>query len=151
MTTNDDGSAPDERAQLLSKLQAEDHHLTKAILTAFEQTDWDELERLVGDRTLALARLAAGAAWIEQKRGELPNEEARRHREAQHRAALSIVENHRPEWRELIRTHRIAIDAERDGPDAAPAPVSTPAQQTVRQPGGLLARIRNAAARRRAG
>ncbi len=136
MAANDEGSAAnlDRHAVLASRLQAEDHHLTVAILEAFRRTDWDELEQLTGDLTVGLARLAAAAAWIEQKRGELHSEDARRHREAQHRAALSIVDNHQEEWASLIRRHRAEIDAERDNPAAVPAQqtVSTPAEAPPR-------------------
>src|SRR3954465_11614343 len=99
---------------LAALLQSTDHRLTKAILRAFERVDWDDLERQTGDLRVGLARLAAAAAWTEQKRQALPTEEARRHREAQHRSSLSLVANHWDEWRELMRTHREQIDADRD-------------------------------------
>jgi hypothetical protein len=152
--------AADQNAdeQLSAQLQSPNHHLTKAILQAFERVDWNALEKEAGNLRMGLARLAAATAWMEQKRGELPNEAVRRHREAQHRSSLSLVESHREEWRELMRTHRAQIDIERDaeGFPIEPAHASdddqnaTPGPKTARHRGGWLERIK-AATRRSTG
>jgi hypothetical protein len=79
----------------------------------------------------------------------LPNEEARRHREAQHRSSLSLVANHWDEWRELMRMHREQIDAERDAPGAeeGEAASATTGPKTARGNRGWLDRIKSAARR----
>jgi hypothetical protein len=139
--------APDELPD--ASLAGPKHPLTKAILQAFERADWDDLAKQTGDLRMGLARLAAGAAWTEQQRNEQPNEDARRHREARHRASLSLVANHMDEWRELMRTHRAEIDAERDAensPDPG-AGQATPGPKTARNRRHWLDRIKAAARR----
>jgi hypothetical protein len=118
----DPGEEPQNGGDLLARLQAPEHPLTVAILAAFRQTNWDELAAAAGDLPTGLARLAAAAAWMEQKREDQPTEAARRHREAQHRSSLSLVANHRAEWDSLIREHRAAIDRERGGSVSPPTP-----------------------------
>jgi hypothetical protein len=114
--------AQENRALLAARLQAEEHPLTVAILAAFRQTDWDELTALTGDLPTGLARLAAAAAWMEGKREDQPTEDTRRHREAQHRSSLSLVANHRDEWNQLMRGHRLEIDRERGHSISPPTP-----------------------------
>ena len=132
---------------LSGQLQSLRNPLTKAILEAFERVDWDELAKQSGDLRTGLARLAAGVAWAEQKRAGLPTEEARRHREAQHRSSLSLVANHWDEWRELMRTHREQIDAERGalGADKSDDEPAGPGPKTAREGRGWLDRIKSAA------
>ena len=128
---------------LSSQLADENHRFTRAIITAFNRVDWDELTRVAGNLPLGLARLAAAAAWMEQQTADLTGEAARRHREAQHRASVNLVTNHPDEWKELMRRHRADVDAERDAAGHS-LDGPTPGPKTARSKRRLLDRIKGA-------